>query len=379
MSMSNYPDVKWVDNQKEFNSIVQSWVNVKYLAIDTEFERRTTYYPILALLQIFDGESVYLLDPLKVECTDTFRSICENANIIKIMHSAKEDLEVFFYSWNCQFNGLFDTQVAYAFDSGEISVGYAALVEQLCDEQLSKEETQSNWLARPLSKTQLEYAAKDVIYLPDLYQKLNAKLELKPYLKWFQYECDEMCNHVLHQPDYQSDYRQAKEVWRLDGEQLGVFKLLYQWREETAIKENRTRNHIIRDAQLVQLAGLMPQTKSDFYKIKDLHPKSIRLYSEAMIGIIEHFKNTNSTPLIPVPNPRDLPYFNQLSHSFSKVVEEVAKNNQISANVLASKRLTRKLTFSYLAKEEFPSLWSGWRATLLKPQFDQIFSQLKTS
>ncbi|WP_444998258.1 ribonuclease D [Aliikangiella sp. IMCC44359] len=379
MQMSNYPDVKWVDSQREFNSIVQSWINTKYLAIDTEFERRTTYYPILALLQIFDGDKVYLFDPLKIECTDAFRSICENANIIKIMHSAKEDLEVFFYSWNCRFNGLFDTQVAFAFDSGEISVGYAALVEQLCNESLSKEETQSNWLARPLSKTQLDYAAKDVIYLPGLYQKLNAKLVIKPYLKWFQYECDEMCDYALHQPDYKFDYRQAKDVWRLNGEQLGLFKLLYQWREETAIKENRTRNHIVRDPQLVQLVVLMPQIKNDFYKVKDLHPKSIRLYSEAIIEIVNGFKSANNAPLITVPNPRDLPYFNQLSHSFTKAIEGVAKSNQITANVLASKRLTRKLAFSYLAKEAFPNVWSGWRAKLLKPQFDQIFSQLKTS
>ena len=163
------PEVKWIDDNQTFAGLAQSWRSLPYLALDTEFERRTTYYPKFALLQIYDGQSIYLIDPLKVECCDAFRELMADPQVDKILHSVKEDLEVLFYSWQCQLQGLFDTQVAYAFTNGEASMGYARMVAEMCDITLAKEATQSDWLKRPLSAVQLDYAAKDVLYLPFIY------------------------------------------------------------------------------------------------------------------------------------------------------------------------------------------------------------------
>jgi len=366
------PAVVWVEDANTFAQLANSWLACDYLAIDTEFERRTTYYPILALVQVYDGEKVYLIDPLKVDCPSDFRLLCENENITKIMHSAREDLEVFYYSWGCQLKGLFDTQIAHAFVSGEMSKGYAALVESICGNTLDKQATQSDWMLRPLSDKQLDYAAKDVIYLPELYNQLKEQLKEQPYFNLYQYECDELCLLVTKLPDYNYDYRTAKDVWRLNQTELCLFKKLYQWREETAIKENRTKNHILRDPQLVQVASQMPQSKTALQKIEDFHPRSFRLYHQAIIELVEAFKVAPEKEVRRIPNPRDLVNLNRLSDMFLGIVKAKATQQGIASGLLASKRLVKKIAFAKLTDEPFPAVWDGWRGELLKSELNRI-------
>ena len=319
--MNSKPSVVWINDSVSFANLADKWLDVSMLAIDTEFERRTTYYPILALVQIFDGETVYLIDPLKVECPDSFRSICQNDKIVKVMHSAREDLEVFYYSWGCRFKGLFDTQVAYAFNSGEISKGYAGLVEALCRVLLDKQATQSNWMLRPLSDKQLDYAAKDVLYLPKIYLQLSRSLADKTFNHLFKLECEELCTLAIKSPDYAKDYREAKDVWRLNKKQLSLFKQLYQWREETAIKDDRTKNHILRDPQLVQVAISQPKSKTALQKIEDFHPRAFRLYYQEILDIVSRFNAEPSDEANCVANPRDVSQLNLLSDNFLKLVK----------------------------------------------------------
>ncbi|MGX5202199.1 ribonuclease D [Aliikangiella sp. IMCC44632] len=374
MNLDKVP-VHWIESTSEFEKIAADWLKVKLLAIDTEFERRTTYFPKLALVQVFDGQSIYLIDPLKARCNDSFRQVCADQKIIKVMHSAKEDLEVFFHSWGCQFESLFDTQVGYTFYSGEISIGYANIVEKYCGVSLNKQATQSDWLARPLSQAQLNYAAADVLYLPKVYQQVSEQLAQVPQ-ELFSQECKQLTEQVKQQPDYAQDYRQAGDACRLDGKSLHLFKLLYQWREETAISQDRTRNHIAKDVQLVDIALRKPQTKNDLAKIDGLHPRSVRQYHQQIIEIVERHPSLDE--LKPVPNPRELPELKPLSQKFAQQAKLVAKALQIDASVIASKRLLKKVAFAYLTQESFPALWCSWRKQYLKPHFDREFAEFNT-
>ncbi len=378
--------VIWVDTTDAFTEYANRWLECEFLAIDTEFERRTTYFPILALVQIFDGENVYLIDPLKLTCPDVFRSICANDKIIKIMHSSKEDLEVFYHSWKCQLHGLFDTQIANAFIHGEISLGYASLVEKTSQTQLDKQETQSNWLARPLQQAQLDYAAADVLYLPQIYQTLAPLLEDKVACIFWK-ECQQFCQQVTEQPDFDSDYRQAKDVWQLKGEQIPLFKSLYQWRENTAIEQDRTRNHIAKDHQLVEMVIMKPTSKTALSKISGLHPRTVRQYHEKITSLISRFKlpenmaefqKNSSDHLVTkaIPNPREVSSLKKLSENFTKQVDHVAQSLGVASSVVASKRFIRKVAFAYLTEEPFPKQWCGWRKEYLKPHFDSAYAQL---
>ena len=378
-NLTDNPQVVWISDNAAFVHAAEAWRECEFLAIDTEFERRTTYYPILALVQVFDGEMIYLIDPLEVECPQAFRDVLADDKIVKILHSAKEDLEVFYFSWQCLIKGLFDTQVAHAFAHSVNSIGYAALVSQICDVQLGKEATQSDWLARPLSANQQDYAAKDVLYLAKLYQSLSQDLSSKKSLSLFQSECSELTQGVLKQPDFEQDYRNAKEVCRLTSEQLIVFKRLYQWREKVAVENNRTRNHIAKDGILVKIAMLKPRTKKFLQKLDGLHPKSVRLYGDEIVSIVAESLSTTQESLQQVPNPRDVDGMKLLTDSFLKESSRLAAAEGIDASLLGSKRMLRKVALAYLTGEAFPDLWLGWRGDILKPEFDRIISEFNAT
>ena len=379
MSKVNDCPAIWVDDSQQFASLCRDWQALEFLAIDTEFERQTTYYPILALVQIFDGRCIYLIDPLKVECPEEFRAICRSPEIAKIMHSAREDLEVFYYSWRCEFAGLFDSQVAQAFLSGELSLGYAALVERVCQQLLDKQETRSDWLTRPLSQRQLDYAAKDVIYLPQIYAELKSQIQASDLYTWFVSECEELCSQTVRPADFDNDYRRVGEAYKLNGEQLGLFKALYRWRGQTGIDKDQTVNHIARDPQLVEIAQKQPLNISQLRQIEGLHPRSIRIHGEALLREIEHYQAEGGQPESPITNPRDVPQFKSLSDKLGAAVRNFASTRSIAPGLLASKRNLRKIAYAQLSQEAFPPIWHGWRAKVLKPLFEPIFSQYLAS
>ncbi|TQV76996.1 hypothetical protein FLL45_03315 [Aliikangiella marina] len=371
--------VEWIVENTKFEAAIHEWQKAAYLAIDTEFERRTTYFPKFALLQVFDGKTISIVDPLKVEVTAAFRALLADPEIPKILHSSKEDLEVFYDSWRCEIAGLFDTQVAYGFLTGETSVGYANLVEKVCQKRVAKSATQSDWMKRPLSDEQIQYAAEDVLYLPKLYLFLSEALTGHPAENLFQSDCEEMAALVKLQPDFDNDYRSAKEVYRLDETQLSLFKLLYQWREEVAVTQNRTRNHIAKDVVLVKIAMAKPRSLNYLRQLDGMHPSAVRRHGQEIIKLIEDWTSDKSPQLKPVLNPRDVSGLKGLNELFLMSANKVAQENRISIAILASKRLIRKIAYAYMTEEHFPEVWNGWRGRLLKPHFDQVFSQFNAT
>jgi ribonuclease D len=355
-----------VENTADLDVLAQSWLDLDVLAVDTEFERRTTFYAKLALLQVYDGQSIYLIDPLKVECPNSLKNVFANNNIVKILHSCKEDIEVLFTEWGCEVAKLFDTQVAYHIVSDEASIGYARLVEEYTDVVLSKQQTQSDWVKRPLSAAQLKYAANDVLYLIFIYEKLKAKLEDLNLVELFETECDEIVKLSIDRAQLPADYREAKEVNLLSSNDLSLFKLLFDWREKVAREDNRTKNHIIKDQQLVQMAILKPTSKAALKGILELHPRSVRKYAESWIKIVESWKNSRPSPLPVVINPRDIAAIKPLVSEWEKLIKLVAKQQHIPASLIMSKRIMRKLAYAMITKSNPPAIWGGWRKNLLE-------------
>ena len=133
-----------------------------FIGVDTEFRRTTKDNMRLALLQVNDHDEIYLIDAIKIQNPGDHASFLFSESVTKIMHSCKEDLEAVF-SWTKQeMVNIFDTQIANSFLNGEYTISYQSLVKQELDIFLEKDETRSNWIRRPLSDSQLKYAALDV-------------------------------------------------------------------------------------------------------------------------------------------------------------------------------------------------------------------------
>tara|TARA_B100000989_G_C19531444_1_gene470211 strand:+ start:5246 stop:6079 length:834 start_codon:yes stop_codon:yes gene_type:complete len=163
-------------------------LNKPYLAVDTEFRRTTKDNMRLALLQVNDGEEIYLVDSILIKEPKGHASFLFSNSVVKIFHSCKEDIEAI-YAWTGKvMNNLFDTQIAHAFLNGDFSIGYQGLVEEKLGIVIDKGETRSNWIRRPLTDSQLKYAVSDVEFLIELYLDQKKLLEKDNKLGWLQEE-----------------------------------------------------------------------------------------------------------------------------------------------------------------------------------------------
>ena len=166
-----------IDSDKKLHNLLSKIEDCKEIGLDTEFIRESTYRPILALIQISlaNGE-IYLIDPQKIKDISGISNITSDPKIVKIIHSAKQDLEALYSHLGSFPKNVFDTQIAYNFLSEKSNIGYSALVKNICDVDIKEGSWRTDWLKRPLSEEKKEYAANDVIYLHKIKQELSKML-----------------------------------------------------------------------------------------------------------------------------------------------------------------------------------------------------------
>ena len=181
-----------IESLEDLNVLNQELLLKSYVGVDTEFRRTTKDNMRLALLQINDGEEIYLIDTIIIDDPKDQCSFLYSQSVTKIFHSCKEDLEAV-YSWTKEIMvNVFDTQLANSFLNGNYSIGYQGLVNQKLGIDLDKNETRSNWIRRPLSDSQLKYAALDVEYLIHLYEDQKLELIKSNKLSWLNEDIEKL-------------------------------------------------------------------------------------------------------------------------------------------------------------------------------------------
>jgi len=238
------------------------------IAVDTEFARETTYFPHIGLIQIAGDGHIACIDPLAFDVKPQLSELLFNNSITKVFHACLQDLEVLELTLGDKPRPLFDTQVAIALMNDDHQISYARLVEKELDIQLPKSETRTDWLKRPLTQAQLEYAADDVRYLLSLYKQQLAELEALNRSQWMREECDRLCSRTLNnQDDLSQCWTRVKGKERLRGIELAVLQEAAVWREQQAIAKDRTRRRILPDDHVVQIAVKQPKNTSELTQI----------------------------------------------------------------------------------------------------------------
>ena len=334
------------------------------IAVDTEFMRTDTFYPILGLIQIYDGQHCWLIDPLAIDDLQPLAAVFDNGDITKVFHSCSEDLEVLQQALGNIPEPLFDTQVAAALCGYGFSRGYAALVDDMLGIHVPKGETRSDWLRRPLSSAQLGYAASDVYYLLPVYHQLLADLDRLHRDPWMAEEMSALAARA-GQNDVPADYyRKVKGAWRLPPERLSILQRLCQWREGEARSRNRPRNRILPDRTLIEIANRRPRGKGALAEIEGMHPGVIRRYGERLLQFVQ---DIDDTPSSDYPKPLDAPLpksARELGKSLKAVVAARAETLQLPVEMLARKREIEELVRSVCEGDSASlpaSLASGWR------------------
>ena len=181
-----------IESLEDLDFLNKELLSKPYLGVDTEFRRTTKENMRLALLQVNDEEEIYLIDTISIQDPGIHASFLFSDSVTKIFHSCKEDLEAI-YSWTAKkMINIFDTQVANSFLDGDFTIGYQGIVEQELGIVLNKNETRSNWIRRPLSDSQLKYAALDVEYLIHLYKIQRNELSKSFKLDWLNQDIERL-------------------------------------------------------------------------------------------------------------------------------------------------------------------------------------------
>lgn len=251
----------YIKTQEQLESLCNILAKESKIAFDCEFIRETTFVPVLCLMQIATERKIYIIDPIKLNL-DPFLPLLTNNKILKIMHSAIQDIDVFFKNFSVIPKPIFDTQIAASFLGYGDSISYAKLVKTLTGEVINKDNKLTHWQKRPLDKAQINYALLDVKYLFVIYGNLYGKLQDSKRYKWFIDEVD----NLYYLNNY---YVCPEEAWKRvnsSGNRPFFFNYLQAFaklREEIAVASNRPRRFIIKDETLIQLANLQPKCKED--------------------------------------------------------------------------------------------------------------------
>ena len=383
ISASNTP-LNLIQDTNRFSELCERWRSLPFIAIDTEFIRTNTFYPKIGLLQIADHFECYLIDPLHIEDWSCFADLLAEPKCTFVIHSCGEDLNLLSTSIGNVPHSVFDTQIAAAFLEMGYSVSYQALVAKLLNTDLSKDETRSNWLNRPLSKAQLLYAANDVCYLLQLQAMLYEQLAAKGKLSWLKSECKflvDSVGEVENTSNWQRTYTNISNAWKLDNQGLQYLQALCYWREDTARKRDKPRNWIAKDADLFGIAQHM--AVSSECSLEVIH--SIRLSDKRLLNkyggqIFKVLEKQNvvsdDTDAQLLTRPLSMSMRAKLKEC-QHVVETQSKKHGIAPELLARKKILQNQLLMY--KKTGKLLWKGelatWRKEILEPEFIGIYSE----
>ncbi|MFT3806524.1 ribonuclease D [Arenimonas sp.] len=344
----------WIDSPDALQSRLQSWNTPPAVALDTEFVRERTYYPQLALVQIAIPGEVLLVDPLVPGMATVLRSLLDDPRILKIMHSASEDLQAFLRGCGTVPSPLFDTQVAAGLAGFGAGLGYQKLVQQLTGQVLEKGETRSDWLRRPLSDSQLHYAAEDVLYLHELHAQLAAALERLDRAAWLDADCARAVRNARSDADDVHPHLALRSAQTLDGEGQARLCRLLRWRDAEARRLDRPKSWILDNELSVALARRVPEDFNRFNEVLDRHPKAPRKSRRELWDLL-------AAPLSEAELAIPLSRAEQVDKNQLKKMQEAVAGVAQSLDVPEGLLCSRKHLESLLEGRGWPDALAGWR------------------
>jgi ribonuclease D len=232
-----------------------------FVAVDTEFMRERTYWPILCLVQVAGPDEAAAIDALApdIDLAPLLRLMADPA-ILKVFHAARQDLEIFFQLSGEVPHPVFDTQIAAMVCGFGDSVSYETLVRKLAGAHVDKTSRFTDWAQRPLTERQTEYALADVVHLRTVYDRLQQILAKNGRAEWFAEEMAALVDPALYRNDPDAAWRRFRLRGRADRRFLGVLKAVAAWRERAAQQRDLPRGRIMRDEAVLEIAAHAPRT-----------------------------------------------------------------------------------------------------------------------
>ncbi|AYA40277.1 ribonuclease D [Xenorhabdus nematophila] len=366
-----------VTTDAQLQSVCEQAKKHARIALDTEFVRTRTYYPQLGLIQLFDGEQLSLIDPLEISQWQPLKALLVDPDVLKLIHAGSEDLEVFGNSFQCLPTPMIDTQVLAAFIGHPISCGFATLVAEYLHVELDKSESRTDWLARPLSRKQCEYAAADVYYLLPLADILLKKTEQAGYFDAAKDESDLIAQRRKEIVVPECAYKDIGNAWQLRPKQLACLKKLAAWRLNQARERDLAVNFVIREENLWQVARYMPTSLGELDAL-GLSGQEIRCHGRRLLAMVAESRNIPEEEYpAQVVNLIDYPDYRKVFKEIKSLITQVSEPHLFNAELLASRRQINQLLYWHWKLKALghqPELLRGWRGELLDEPIFEILA-----
>lgn len=258
----------YINEQSSFEEFILEARKSSSIAIDTEFIREKTYYPKLCLIQFAIEEEAFIVDPLFVKDLTPLADLLRDTSTVKVFHAASQDIEILYNVTKALPIPLFDTQIAASFLGQTYQIGLAALVNSFCNVSLKKSDSLTDWSRRPLTRSQLDYAMNDVIYLIEIYRRMTKMLEEAGRLEWIDADFQTLLDEDQYIVDPYDRYRHLKRGNQLSRRQLSAARELACWREVKAQQRNIPRRWVLSDEQIVEACKRETRTISDLFLLR---------------------------------------------------------------------------------------------------------------
>jgi ribonuclease D len=350
-----------IDQPELLAARLSAWKGQPLVAMDTEFIRERTYYPQLALVQLAIPGEVLLVDPVAPGIAPLLAAFLDDRATTKLMHSASEDLQALLRGCGVVPAPVFDTQVAAAMAGLGAGLSYLKLVEQVTGITLEKGETRSDWLRRPLSDSQLKYAADDVLHLHAVHAALEPKLRQLGRLDWLNADSERAIANARNDVDDPFPHLAVRSAQTLDGAGQARLRRLLRWRDAEARRSDRPKSWVLDNELAVQLSRRPIDDFQRFNGLLDANPKSPR---KARRELWELLAEGLSDVELQLPLNRSSDSVDkQRLRNLQEAVATLAATLELPDGLLCARKHLELL----LEGRGWPLALEGWRRSLLEP------------
>jgi len=350
----------YIKTQKELNELVVSIRECGVVVLDTEFTRRITYYPVLSLVQVaIEGEDgkkkLFIIDAVEGFDMDGFFEIIGDEKILKILHSSKQDLQIFYQESGIRPRNISDTQVMANLANLKYNSGYSYLVDKFHGIELDKGEQNSDWQRRPLSESQIKYALLDVEYLYGIYSDLKTLLIEMKRIDWLDQEME-----IFIEGGLSSENESLFKKFSFKGRglrEIEILKRLIIYREECAKENNVPRRHFLRDDQLEKMI------------------KGSKIPKKIAINEQEEFKNILKSDVDETKDQgltidlKEIAARKAIHKKAKRLIEKKATDYDVAANILLN---SAQLKLLVEKRRDFSEVVFGWRYEIFGPELKEI-------
>lgn len=353
----------YIANQESLEAFVERARSSSVLAIDTEFLREKTYYAKLCLLQLATDDEAVIVDPFEVDDLGVLEPLLADEGIVKLFHAGGQDLEIILREVGVIPRPVFDTQVAAALLGYTQQIGYAALVHAECGVSLKKIDSFTDWSRRPLSDSQREYAADDVVYLPRLYASMRAALEEKGRLSWLDRDFEELCDPARYAPRERERFRRLKRASQLSRRQLSAAREFAAWREAEAQRRDVPRKWIVTDEQVVEACKREARTIDELFMVRGMRERLCTKDARTVVALMA--KGLDARKTLGPTSTRARRASGTWTRSWTSCVPSCgwrAKENDVAFQTLASHDDLARLARGH---NDDVDLLRGWRRALV--------------